>query len=275
MSQFWEDPFRGDVHHSAEDPPQNNHNDLNQKEDLTLKGMVGTIIKDNFPRLTQSQRVLFEASPFGKFLGMHIPHGGPLLVHFMMLHEVMSQQMFETGRFLFEIERMQLDFGENEYILICGLKVGPYVDLLHDEKGRSNSNLRARLFPDISDALLWLKDLEYYIMSLNYLSLQDEDAVIRDVKTGILTTVYKLADDIDDWNRLFKQANPESKKVHKYTVASFMLLFKTFLEATQFYIRMPTELPHMRSWRSMTNWNSYDNWNSKWMSVNKKLQIQK
>ncbi|XP_052620053.1 uncharacterized protein LOC128126353 [Lactuca sativa] len=125
--------------------------------------MVGTIIKDNFPRLTQSQRVLFEASPFGKFLGMHIPHGGPLLVHFMMLHEVMSQQMFETGRFLFEIERMQLDFGENEYILICGLKVGPYVDLLHDEKGLHR----------------------------------------RDVKTGILTTVYKLADDIDDWNRYY------------------------------------------------------------------------
>ncbi|CAH1450768.1 unnamed protein product [Lactuca virosa] len=52
-------------------------------------------------------------------------------------------------------------------------------------------------------------------------------------------------------------ANPESKKVHKYTVAGFMLPFKiwiveTFPEATRYYIRTPTELPHMRSWRSKT-----------------------
>nr|KAJ0211691.1 hypothetical protein LSAT_V11C400207280 [Lactuca sativa] len=57
--------------------------------------------------------------------------------------------------------------------------------------------------------------------------------------------------------RLFKQANPESKKVHKYTVSGFTLPFKiwileTFPEATQFYIRTPIELPHMRSWRSKT-----------------------
>ncbi|CAH1418543.1 unnamed protein product [Lactuca virosa] len=90
---------------------------------------------------------------------------------------------------------MQLDFGETEYILICGLKVGPYVDLLHDEKDGA-------------------------------------------LKRAIPTAVYKLADNIDDWNRfawgtyfwtytsglmrgmfekiekfrLFKQANPESKK---------------------------------------------------------------
>nr|KAJ0200142.1 hypothetical protein LSAT_V11C600323580 [Lactuca sativa] len=152
---------------------------LNQKADLTLKDMVGTIIKDYFSRLAQSQRVLFEASPFGRFLGMHVPHGDPLLVHLMMLYEVRSQQVFEIGRFLFEIQGMQLDFGETEYILICGLRVGPYVDLLHDEKGRSNSNLWAQLFPDIPDARLRLKDLEdYYIMSPNYLSLQDEDVVM-------------------------------------------------------------------------------------------------
>nr|KAJ0219050.1 hypothetical protein LSAT_V11C300140880 [Lactuca sativa] len=132
----------------------------------------------------------------------------------MMLHELRWQQIFEMGRFLFDIEGMQLDFGETEYILICGLKVGPYVDLLHDEKGRSNSNLRARLFPDISDARLRLKDLEDLIMSPNYLALQDEDDVMliqlvfvlkglhgRDVKTGIPSAVYKLVDNIDDWNR--------------------------------------------------------------------------
>ncbi|CAI9282959.1 unnamed protein product [Lactuca saligna] len=73
---------------------------------------------------------------------------------------------------------MQFDFGETEYILISGLRVGPYVDLLHDERGRSNSNLRARLFPDITDACMQLKYLEDYIMSPNYWALQDEDAVM-------------------------------------------------------------------------------------------------
>ena len=71
-----------------------------------------------------------------------------------------------------------MDFGETEYILICGLKVGPYVDLLHDEKGQSNSQLCARLFPDISDSRLRLKDLEDLIMSPNYSALQDEDVVM-------------------------------------------------------------------------------------------------
>nr|KAJ0217896.1 hypothetical protein LSAT_V11C300137520 [Lactuca sativa] len=159
--------------------------------------MVDTIIKDYFPRLTQSQRVLFEAFPFGRFSGMHVPHGDPLLVYLMMLHEVRSQQVFEMRRFLFEIHGIQLDFGETEYILICGLRVGPYVDLLHDERGWSNSNL-------------------HYILSPNYLSLLDEDVVIliqlvfmlkglhgRDAKMGIPVAVYKIVDDIDDWNRYY------------------------------------------------------------------------
>nr|KAJ0226188.1 hypothetical protein LSAT_V11C100049020 [Lactuca sativa] len=258
------------------------HEDLNQKAELTLKGMVGTMIKKYFPRLTQSQRVLFEASPFGIFLGMHIPHGDPLLVHMMMLYEVRSQPIFEMGRFLFDIQGIQLDFDETEYILICGLKVGPYVDLLYDEKGRSNSQLRARLFPDISDSRLRLKDLEDFIMSPNYSALQDEDAVMliqhvytdRMLKRAFLqqfawgTYFWKytsrmmcgMFEKIEEF-RQFKQANPESKKGYKYTVPGFMLLFKiwileTFTEATMFYIRTPIELPRMRAWRSKTplNW---------------------
>nr|KAJ0215866.1 hypothetical protein LSAT_V11C300106230 [Lactuca sativa] len=234
------------------------HDDLDQKSDLTLKGMIGTIFKDYFPRLTESQRVLFEALSFGRLLGMHIPHGDPLLVHLIMLHELRSKQVSKMGRFLFEIHGMQLDFGETEYILICGLRVGPYVDLLHDERGWSNSNLRARLFPDITDAHLRLKDSEDYIMSPNYLPLQDEDVVMliqlvfmlkglhgQDVKMSIPTAVYKLADNIDDWNG--------------FAWASYLPFFpliwilETFLEATQYYIRTPTKLPRMRSWRSKTS----------------------
>ncbi|CAI9272394.1 unnamed protein product [Lactuca saligna] len=295
--------LRGGLYHSVEDPPRSEHLDLNQKVDLTLKGVVGTVIKDYFSRLTQSQRQLFTTSPFGIFLGMDISHGDPLLVHLMMLHEVRSQEVFEMGRFLFDIQGTHLDFGETEYILICGLKVGPYVDLLHDEKSRSNSSLRAWLFPDISsDARMWLKDLEDFIMSPKYLVVQDENDVMliqlvfvlkglhgRDVKTCILAAIYKLADNRDDWNkfawgtyfwrytsqmmremfkkivefRQFKEAHPESKKIHKYTVPGFMLPFKiwileTFPEATSFYVRIPTRLSRMRSWRSKTSL-SWDN----------------
>nr|KAJ0192512.1 hypothetical protein LSAT_V11C800420320 [Lactuca sativa] len=120
---------------------------------------------------------------------MHVPHGDPLFVHLMMLHEVRSQQVFEMGRFLFEIQGIvgprdeQKDrtgpdrgtgFGQNQEPNRPG--VGPYVYLLYDERGRSNSNFRARLFPYITDA-----------------RLQGQD-----VKTSIPATVYKLADNIDD-----------------------------------------------------------------------------
>nr|KAJ0193139.1 hypothetical protein LSAT_V11C800398020 [Lactuca sativa] len=177
------------------------------------------------------------------FLGMHVPHGDPLLVHLMMLHKVRSQQIFEMGRFLFEIQGMHLDFGETIYILICGLRVGPYVDLLHDEKGRSNSNLCARLFPDFSNAhVVMLIQLVFMLKGLHG----------RDIKTSILAVVYKLVDNIDDLNGfawgtyfrtctsglmcgmfekienfiIFKLANPESKKIHKYIVAGFIIPFK-------------------------------------------------
>nr|KAJ0190480.1 hypothetical protein LSAT_V11C800428750 [Lactuca sativa] len=199
-----------------EAPRRMEHLDLNQKADLTLKGM-------------------------------HIPHGDPLLVHLMMLYEVRTQEVFEMGRFLFDIEGRHLQFGETEYILICGLKVGRYVDLLYDEKGRSNSSLRARLFPDISDARLRLKDLEDFIMSPKYLEVKDEDVVMliqlvfvlkglhgRDVKTfawgtylwrytsRMMRGMFKKIVEF----RQFKEANPESKKIHKYTVPGFMLPFK-------------------------------------------------
>nr|KAJ0209221.1 hypothetical protein LSAT_V11C400196230 [Lactuca sativa] len=74
----------------------------------------------------------------------------------------------------------------------------------------------------------------------------------RDVKTCIPTAIYNLADNRDNWNRFawgtylwrytsrmmrgmfkkivefrqFKEANLESKKIHKYTVPGFMLPFK-------------------------------------------------
>ncbi|CAI9294377.1 unnamed protein product [Lactuca saligna] len=86
--------------------------------------------------------------------------------------------------------------------------------------------------------------------------------------------VYKFADNIDYWNgfawttylwtytsglmrgmfekietfRIFKKVNPELKKVHKYTVAGFMLPFKiwileTFPETTRYYTLNHEESP--------------------------------
>ncbi|CAI9304466.1 unnamed protein product [Lactuca saligna] len=134
----------------------------------------------------------------------------------------------------------------------------------------------------LSDARLRLTDFEDFTMSPNYLVVQDEYAVMliqlvfmlkelhgRNVKNCIPAAVYKIADNRDDWNkfawefRLLKQANPETKKVHKYTVPGFTLPFKiwileTFPDATNFYICTPIELPRMRSWRSKTSL-SWDN----------------
>nr|KAJ0191876.1 hypothetical protein LSAT_V11C800395570 [Lactuca sativa] len=217
------------------------HDDLEQKVNLILKGVVGIIIKDYFLRLTQSQRTLFEASPFGRFLGMHVSNGDPVLVHLMMLYEVRSQQVFGSGRFLFEIQRVQLDFGETEYILISGLRFGPYVDLLHDEKGRSNSNLRARLFPYFTDAYLRFKDLKEYIMSPNYLQIQDEDAVCM---RYIILDLYFGVDALN--------VNPESTKIHKYTVPGFMLPFEP---NNQHVVVMTTEMKIMEPFYiSYVNW---------------------
>nr|KAJ0219809.1 hypothetical protein LSAT_V11C200088410 [Lactuca sativa] len=138
-----------------------------------------------------------------------------------------------------------------EYILISGLRVGPYIDLLHEEKHHLNSNLQAQLFPDIIDVRLWPRDLEDYIMSPKYQQLKDEDEVMfiqlvfvlkglhgRDVTTciptfawgtylwtytsGLMRGMFKKIERF----KLFKQTNLESMKIHKYIVASFMLLFK-------------------------------------------------
>nr|KAJ0191826.1 hypothetical protein LSAT_V11C800453280 [Lactuca sativa] len=116
--------------------------------------------------------------------------------------------------------------------------VGPYVDLLHEEKGRSNLNIRARLFLDISDACSRLKDLEDYIMSSNYLSIQDEDAVMlillvlcskgRHLWTYTSGLMHGMFEKIENF-RIFKQINPEFKKVHKYIVVGFMFPFKGFV----------------------------------------------
>nr|KAJ0200131.1 hypothetical protein LSAT_V11C600330510 [Lactuca sativa] len=174
------------------------HDDLEQKVDLTLKCMVDAIIKDYFSRLTQSQLALFEASPFGRFLAIH---GDPLLVHLIMLHEVQSQQVLNR-----EDTGVQLDFGETKYILISGLS----------------------LFPDIIDSHLRLRDFEEYIMSPNYLQLQDEDAIMLIQLVFMLKGLHGQ----DVKICIFVQTNPKLMKIYKYTVLGFMLPFKTFPEAT-------------------------------------------
>nr|KAJ0199493.1 hypothetical protein LSAT_V11C600329750 [Lactuca sativa] len=128
-----------------------------------------------------------------------------------------------------------------------GLRIGPYVDLLHDERGRSNSNLHAQLFPDIIDERLYGRVVKTGIL-----------AVCMDTYFWTYTSrlMRGMFENIEKF-RIFKHVNPESMKAHKYIVAGFMLPFKiwileTFPEATRFYVCMLTKLPRMRSWRRKT-----------------------
>ena len=115
------------------------------KADLTLKAVIGTVIKECFPRLNSTQRELFARGPFGSFLDMPKPNGDPLLVHTMMLHEVRTQALARVGRFGFSVQGIQFQYGETEFFLITGLKFGPFANLLSGTKNPKNSILRSRL----------------------------------------------------------------------------------------------------------------------------------
>ena len=146
---------------------------------------------------------------------MHIPNGDPLLVHLMMLHEVRSQEVIDLGNFEFEVQGYRMMFTEQDYCLITGLRFGPFLDLIN-EGTKHQSKLRARLFPEESDESLRLKQIEDFILSPNFRTVNDADGVKlvesifllkgligRDPKTCIPPLVYKLLDDQYDWERYY------------------------------------------------------------------------
>ena len=183
------------------------------KADLTLKSALGTVMNENLPRLTPRQREIFKATPFGSFLEMAAPNGDPLVMHMMMLHEVRDHEVMQQGRFKFEVDGIELSYGETEFCLITGFRFGPYEDILKQIKTGSRSALRARLFPNRSDVGVRLIDIEEFIMTPDFYDANDGDAVMlkrillllkgfmgRGKTSCIPPVVYRLADDISSWN---------------------------------------------------------------------------
>ncbi|KAL4562297.1 hypothetical protein LXL04_034497 [Taraxacum kok-saghyz] len=135
------------------------------KAELTLKAVIRTVIRQCFPRFNSTQRQLFASGPFGQFLDMPIPNGDPLLIHAMMLHEERDLGVGQSGRFRFNVQGIQVEYGESEICLITGLNFGPSANLLAATKNRRNSVLRSRVFLKETDQSLRLRHIEEFILA--------------------------------------------------------------------------------------------------------------
>nr|KAJ0186791.1 hypothetical protein LSAT_V11C900472780 [Lactuca sativa] len=141
---------------------------------------------------------------------MPTPNGNPMHCHLMMLHEVRDVEVARAGKFQFELQGMMVEHGETEFCLISGLRFGSYVDITNTKVGTSLA-LRNRLFPNVRDEDLLLKDLEDYIKGPTFSTCSDEDAVMvmqmmsligRDENTCIPPAVYELADSQYNWTNI-------------------------------------------------------------------------
>ena len=84
--------------------------------------------------LGSSQQTYFLASHFGQFLEVPPPDGDALLMHAMMLREVRGdKELVLSKRLRFEVDGHLLEYGESEFILITGLRVGEYFDILNEK----------------------------------------------------------------------------------------------------------------------------------------------
>ncbi|CAI9264203.1 unnamed protein product [Lactuca saligna] len=162
-----------------------------------------------------------------------------MLCHLMMLHEVRDVEVAKAGRFRFELQGRMVEYDEIEFCLITGLRFGPYVDIISTKVNRS-STLRNRLFHNVRDEDLRLKDLEDYVKGPAFSTYSDEDAVMvmqmifllrgligRDGNTCIPSAVYELDDSQYNWNKYLRDNEDEGyTKTMKYTVLGFQFPFK-------------------------------------------------
>nr|KAJ0216337.1 hypothetical protein LSAT_V11C300110180 [Lactuca sativa] len=143
---------------------------------------------------------------------MPTPNGDPMLCHLMMLHEVRDVEVAKAGKFRFKLQGRVVEYGETKFCLISGLRFGLYVDIIHT-KVSTSSTLRNRLFPNVRDEDLRLKDLED-LKEPTFSTCSDEDAVMvmqmmfllrgligRDDNMYIPPTVYEIADSQYNWNK--------------------------------------------------------------------------
>ncbi|KAL4578729.1 hypothetical protein LXL04_014860 [Taraxacum kok-saghyz] len=188
------------------------HWHLDLDAELTVKG-VGKCL-EKVKTLSKTQQTYFLVSHFGQFLDVPPPDGDALLMHAMMLREVRGdKELVLSKRIRFEVDGHLLEYGESEFILITGLRVGEYFDILKEKKHRGNCMFRARVFPRISDKKLRLNDFSDLIESASFKEINDSDASLvvqifillrgfmgRDLCTCIPPSVLTLADDINSWN---------------------------------------------------------------------------
>ncbi|CAI9269440.1 unnamed protein product [Lactuca saligna] len=143
---------------------------------------------------------------------MPTPNGNSMLCHLMMLHEVRDVEVARAGKFRFELQGRVVKYGETEFCLISGLRLGQYVDIINT-KVNTNSTLRNRLLPNVRDEELRLKNLEDYNKGPAFSMCSAEDAVMvmqmmfllrgligRDGNTCIPPAMYMLADSQYNWN---------------------------------------------------------------------------
>ncbi|CAI9296056.1 unnamed protein product [Lactuca saligna] len=129
------------------------------------------------------------------------------------VEKVHDVEVAKVGRFRFELQGRVVEYGKTEFCLITSLRFGSYVDIINT-KVSTSSALRNRLFPNVRDEDLRLKDLEDYIKWSAFSMCSDEDAVMvmqmvflltsligRNDNTCIPPTVYELADSQYNWNR--------------------------------------------------------------------------
>nr|KAJ0227857.1 hypothetical protein LSAT_V11C100049050 [Lactuca sativa] len=187
---------------------------------------------------------------------MPTPNGDPMLYHLTMLHEVRDVEVARARRFQFELKCRVVEYGETEFCLISGLRFGSYVDIINT-KVSTSSTLRNRLFPNVRDEDIRLKDLEDYVKGSAFSTCSDEDEVMvvqmvflfrgligRDDNMCIPSVVYELADSQYNWNRYLRDNEGEGyTKTMKYTLLGFQFPFK---------VNLRNKIPRMRAWRIKT-----------------------
>ncbi|CAI9270052.1 unnamed protein product [Lactuca saligna] len=181
--------------------------------ECTFRGAFGTVLKKYFTKLNSRRVEVFRETTFRIFIGMPTPNGDPMLYHLTMLHEVRDVEVARARRFQFELKCRVVEYGETEFCLISGLRFGSYVDIINT-KVSTSSTLRNRLFPNVRDEDIRLKDLEDYVKGSAFSTCSDEDEVMvvqmvflfrgligRDDNMCIPSVVYELADSQYNWNR--------------------------------------------------------------------------
>nr|KAJ0202455.1 hypothetical protein LSAT_V11C600314230 [Lactuca sativa] len=177
---------------------------------------------------------------------MPTPNGDPMLCHLMMLHEVRDVEVARAWRFQFELQGKVVEYDETKFCLISSLRFEPCANIINT-KVSTSSTLRNRLFPNVRDEDLWLKDLEDYVKGPAFSTCSDEDARYSETQLRLwFGKIYRYLRDNE---------GEGYTKMMKYSVLGFQFPFKileTFPKALRFAHHTENKIPRMRAWRIKT-----------------------